>query len=360
MNLAPKYAGLLSPYPTVRSNGTLKQGWGLGQCQTCTTCKTKDCRDYRNQPKKGDVQHFICPFGLSVFVVRFESAGVTINGMYEPALNGDKRCPSRVKKSHRVNIDQVVEWRARTLRVVEEIAQDIDTGTKEAISSLHDIKTAVGLVYRNAEGMIQELPGSTFDEKAENAEANLKSLLKSVGLLSTRMSMASIVANPESVRFGQKRPMPIYKIFDKMCHLFEEPANRKRVGIRKSGYSDHKPPAYDSIESLALVLMDNAVKYCMQGEDIIVRVHDVMGENAAVVVEVESFGPLVPPEEQTAIFEKGYRSRQAKEAVAGGSGLGLYIAKLVAQAHGFEIQYRAAESEQGRRIGRNIFSFRIE
>jgi K+-sensing histidine kinase KdpD len=253
----------------------------------------------------------------------------------------------------------VIEWRAVILRVLEEIGRDIDVGVKESISSLHDINTAVSLVYRNAEGLIDESPGLDLDEKVENADPKLKSLWKSVSLLTTRMNMASIVANPEACRFGKKRPSPIYKVFDKMCHLFEGPASQKHVRIRIMGRSFNSPPAYDSIESLALVLVDNAVKYCLPDMEVIVRVNDLEADFPGVAVEVESVGPLVPIDEQEAIFLKGFRCPNAQQFAAGGSGLGLYIARLIADAHGLKLEYRGVSTTGDQSVGRNTFSFRI-
>jgi len=246
------------------------------------------------------------------------------------------------------------------LRLAEETEHEIAIGVRESISSLHDMKTAVSLVLRNAEGLVDEIPGADFAEKVENADPKLKSLLKSVSLLSTRMSMASIVANPESCSFGRKHAFAVYKVFDKMCRLYEESAGRRGVGIRIVGHSFNLPPAYDSLESLALVLVDNAVKYSLPDSEVVVRVNDVAGDSPAVSVEVESSGPIVPADKREAIFEKGFRCPNAREFVAGGYGLGLYIARVIADAHGFKISCRGIGVTGNSNVGRNIFSFRIK
>jgi len=355
-----KYAQMLCPFPTISREGTLANGSRLGQCQMCRDCKTKDCRNYASNPIRDGVDHCECRSGLSVFLFEFDGERIVANGMLEPTLNqGCRRGMRRRLRNHTVRMEQAKEWRAVAVRVAGEIEKDIDIGVKESIASLHDIKTAVSLVYRNAEGLIQQNSGADFDEKVENAESELKSLLKSVSLLNTRMSMASIAANPESASFGQKRPVPIYKIFDKMCHLFEELAGQRRVRVKMSGHSLRRPMGFESIESLALVLVDNAVKYSLPNEEVVVRVDDVGPGSSTVAVEVESVGPLVPPEKQEAIFEKGYRCPNATQYVAGGSGLGLYIARLVAGAHGFKIEYRGVSTTGDHAVGKNIFSFRM-
>lgn len=302
----------------------------------------------------------ICPYGLSVFVVRLDGEVLVINGMVEAHLNG--RCAKRLRKtlrSHIIRVDQIREWRATVLRLVKEINREIEFGVTESISSLHDIKTAVSLVYRNAEGLISELPGVGFDEKAENAPPKLQSLIKAVGLLQTRMSMASIVANPESAAYGTKRPTAVYKLFHRFCHLFEEHAGQREVRITIKGHSIRKPLAYDSLETLAMVLIDNAVKYSALREDVTIEVNDSEEDMSSVLVDVTSVGPIVPEPARERIFERGYRCHVAKEFAANGSGLGLYIARVIAEAHGFRIEYLGVPFSEAPEIGRNIFSFHV-
>jgi signal transduction histidine kinase len=227
----------------------------------------------------------------------------------------------------------------------------------EAIGGLHDIKTATSLVFRNAEAYMVQLPGETDDEKIENSPDPLKSLFKSISLLNTRLTMSSIVSNPESASFGRKRLAPIYRMFDKMCRLFEEIGAKKGIKIIMSGSSFNKVRCYDSFETLALVLIDNAVKYSLPGEPVTVK---AMDSGSGVEVSIESRGPVVPEGDREKIFERGIRTTSAKEMAQGGSGLGLFIAKIVAEAHNTKIAYQAKNTSAKNNIGTNVFSFYIE
>src|SRR6266852_4328641 len=94
-----KYAELLCPFPTITRDGTLKNGARLGQCQMCTKCQSKDCRQYGNTASPEDVQHFVCPYGLSVFVLRFDGSLLISNGLVDPALN--KQCRKGLRRALR-------------------------------------------------------------------------------------------------------------------------------------------------------------------------------------------------------------------------------------------------------------------
>jgi signal transduction histidine kinase len=76
-------------------------------------------------------------------------------------------------------------------------------------------------------------------------------------------------------------------------------------------------------------LIDNAVKYSSAGGR--VRVN-AMPDDGHVLIDIEDEGPGIPPEDQQLIFEKFCRSSAG--AAKPGSGLGLFIARSIAEAHG--------------------------
>ena len=142
-----------------------------------------------------------------------------------------------------------------------------------------------------------------------------------------------------------------------MVRLFEEPAARRRVTIRLLGASYEKPPCHDSFETIALVLVDNAVKYSLEGREIRVGVNDAPGH--CVQVTVESYGPVVPEDLRKQIFDQGRRAPSASRLASQGTGLGLHIASVVAEAHGFGIAYECGVVDAGTNEGWNRFSFEV-
>jgi len=78
-------------------------------------------------------------------------------------------------------------------------------------------------------------------------------------------------------------------------------------------------------------LLQNALRHSLQ--DIPIRLL-VKGEPAGVTLTVLNKGPLLPPEDREAIFEP---FRRGKRPAGEGLGLGLYIAKQIAESHGGHI-----------------------
>jgi signal transduction histidine kinase len=92
------------------------------------------------------------------------------------------------------------------------------------------------------------------------------------------------------------------------------------------------PPVRGDRERLRQViqnLVDNAVKYSSAGG--VVRV-SAMADDGQVLIDVEDRGPGIAPEDQQLIFEKFGRSSGG--TAKPGTGLGLFIARSIAEAHG--------------------------
>jgi signal transduction histidine kinase len=79
-------------------------------------------------------------------------------------------------------------------------------------------------------------------------------------------------------------------------------------------------------------ILENAVKYSKRGSEIIVSgAHNSADDT--VTVTIRSRGVPIKPEEATKIFERGYRSDEAKNHYPAGTGFGLYIAKKIVEIH---------------------------
>jgi signal transduction histidine kinase len=99
----------------------------------------------------------------------------------------------------------------------------------------------------------------------------------------------------------------------------------------------------DRLRQVLINLIDNAVKYSSPGEE--VRV-EAQSSNGRVVIEVRDRGPGIPPEHQKVIFEKFGRI-QTGQVAKPGTGLGLFIARSIAEAHGGSLDVRSHPEQNG-------------
>lgn len=92
-------------------------------------------------------------------------------------------------------------------------------------------------------------------------------------------------------------------------------------------------------------LVDNALKYSPKGT--MVAVVAVVGASAAggVTVSVTDHGPGIPADFQDKIFDRFYQVDQSATRKVGGTGLGLYICKRMAEAIGGRVWLEKSDEE---------------
>jgi two-component system OmpR family sensor kinase len=96
----------------------------------------------------------------------------------------------------------------------------------------------------------------------------------------------------------------------------------------------------DRIFQVVSIFLDNAVKYTQQGGNVLVRVEE--NEDRALL-EVSDTGIGIPEDQLPLVFERFYRTDHSRTAA--GAGLGLSIARQIADAHGGEIRAKSAPGE---------------
>ena len=90
-----------------------------------------------------------------------------------------------------------------------------------------------------------------------------------------------------------------------------------------------------SLRQALMNLIDNAIKYSPEGSpvNVAVRRDEKMG-----IVEVRDQGSGIPPEHHDRIFERFYRIDPGRSREMGGTGLGLSLVKLTADAHSGRVE----------------------
>lgn len=96
------------------------------------------------------------------------------------------------------------------------------------------------------------------------------------------------------------------------------------------------------IETVLRNFITNALRYTPPGERIVIKCELV---NRRVVLSVCDTGPGIAAEHHQRIFDRFYRTAEARDRISGGTGLGLTIARRAAHSLGGHIEL---ESELGR------------
>lgn len=96
----------------------------------------------------------------------------------------------------------------------------------------------------------------------------------------------------------------------------------------------------DKLRQLLAILLDNALKYTGEGDAVRLS---VASQGSEAVVTVKDTGIGIDEGDLERVFDRFYRADTARSRETGGSGLGLPIAKGIAEAHGGTIRLENVE-----------------
>lgn len=97
----------------------------------------------------------------------------------------------------------------------------------------------------------------------------------------------------------------------------------------------------ERLRQVLVNLIDNAVKYTTPGDEVEVSAYQ---QDGRLAVDVSDHGPGIAPEHHELVFQKFGRAN-ASGKVTQGTGLGLFIARSIAEAHGGSLELRSGEDE---------------
>jgi two-component system, OmpR family, sensor histidine kinase SenX3 len=117
---------------------------------------------------------------------------------------------------------------------------------------------------------------------------------------------------------------------------WQEPANGTAITVQGDP---------EELRTAILNILDNAIKY--SGKDVDVAVRIDAPEEKIVALRVRDHGVGIPPRELKRIFKRFYRVSGRSVAKVKGTGLGLFIVRAVARAHGGRVFAESAGEGQG-------------
>ncbi len=156
------------------------------------------------------------------------------------------------------------------------------------------------------------------------------------------------ISKMEEGRFGYKfEPADPVEFLDKVLGQVLPEANRAGVRLYFEKPPSSLPEVFIDKQRLALALtnfLDNAVRYNTKNGEVIVRVAQ-LADKPFLQFSIKDTGIGIPGEDIPKLFGKFFRAENAVKFQTEGTGLGLYIAKNIIEAHGGKVRI---ESELNR------------
>ena len=137
-----------------------------------------------------------------------------------------------------------------------------------------------------------------------------------------------------------KEHIPAVKLIESVASRLEK-VFKRNINIDSGGANPYvyvHPPAF---EQLLRIFLDNAYKYSSDDIDISIDETD-----RTVIISVTDYGIGIPEEDLSEIFTRFYRVDKARTRKTGGSGLGLSIAKQLAENNDIDISVESTVNER--------------
>jgi len=221
--------------------------------------------------------------------------------------------------------------------------QNNESFRKEFLMNLaHELRTPIFSI----QGYIATL----LDGEIDNPEVNvrfLESAARSTDRLSDLVDDLREITNYENKRIKlDKVDFSIQKLIGKVFEELTVEAKEKNIslGIKKGCEGDFMLWADKArIEQVLSNLIQNGIKYGREGGSVTVGIY-LIGKRQ-VLIEITDNGMGMKPNQSIRVFERFFRTDEARAIDKNGNGLGLAIVKHIVEAHDHTITCRSEEGK---------------
>lgn len=211
----------------------------------------------------------------------------------------------------------------------------------------HDLRSPLNVII----GYAQILEQTPLLERWDKAAGQIAAITRSAWRMDAMIRDLLESTRLESGEFElHKQPRDLRQLIEETVQSLS-PEDQARIQIETAGSIPPMPVDRDRLDRVVVNLLTNALKFSPPESPVTVRIEQHDGVDGAAVVSVIDRGSGIPPEDLSRIFERFLRTKTGTGAE--GLGLGLYIARLIVEAHGGRIW---AESEPGKG---SIFEFTL-
>jgi heavy metal sensor kinase len=207
--------------------------------------------------------------------------------------------------------------------------------TQFTADASHELRTPLALMRTTTEVSLRT--SQTVSEYREAQNQVLEELERTSALVEKLMLLARADAGVETL---ERLPLNLADCLREACNDGRTLAQAKQVTFQENIVSSRLVVEGDShaLHRLFLILIDNAVKYTPSGGSIAVALN--RGDDSAVA-EFRDTGIGITADDLPHIFDRFYRADKARSREFDGVGLGLSIARWVAEAHGGSIEVQS-------------------
>jgi len=234
-----------------------------------------------------------------------------------------------------------------TLVILRDITREkvVERLKTEFVSiAAHQLRTPLSAIKWTLRMMLDGDMGKISSEQKEFLGKTYKSNERMIYLINDLLNVTRI----EEGRFlYETKKGDIIKISKSVLGPLKEIARRKKLKIVFDYPKRDLPKVEVDTEKISLAiqnLVDNAINYTKPGGEVRVGL-DYFKNKKEIMFSVQDNGIGISDNQKKRIFSKFFRGANAVRAETEGTGLGLYIAKNIIEAHQGKIWFKSKENQ---------------
>ena len=230
--------------------------------------------------------------------------------------------------------DEVGELARAFNSMAAELA-DVDRQRRDLVANVsHELRTPIGALQALLENLADGVePPDRATLLVALAQTERLGRLVAQLLDLSRMESGSLALRP--VAFPVR---PLLEQALREHSLGEAGGVRLAVSVQPGDLAAQGDP--ERVHQVVANLLDNAVRHSPPDGRVWLSAHEADG---VTTIAVADEGPGIPAHEAQRVFERFYRTDDARSASDGGTGLGLAIARWIVDAHGGAIRAEARD-----------------
>ena len=213
-------------------------------------------------------------------------------------------------------------------RAIIPLKEAYDKQKQFAADASHELRTPLAVLMSSAELLLADpsIKNPFLRQVLEDVKSEVK---KMTNLVSELLMVARSDNNALKVKIQR---IDLAEILGQVVRTMAPIAEKKNIRLVGENFSKIMINADEQkIKQLAIILVDNAIKYTLDGGTVLVEMGDSDGKRA--VFSVMDSGIGIAEEDLDKVFERFYRVDKARSREMGGNGLGLAIASEIIKIH---------------------------
>lgn len=212
-------------------------------------------------------------------------------------------------------------------KTLKPIIESYEKETEFVQNASHELRTPLTIIQAKQELLLQE-PNSKIIDKSEDISVSLQETRRLTKLIKELMILAKSDASRYEIN---KEKTNVDELIENLLTPYIELYNEQNREIKLDlNYKKEFNLDKDKISELLIILLDNAIKYTKENDEITVKTYE---ENKKLIIEVQDTGIGISNEAIGKIFDRFYREDKSHSRKIGGNGLGLSIAQIIVSSH---------------------------